>query len=137
LKLSLNQDKFRKIRNNLTQNRASAKRPTMVTSNPSKPTPNAIGEAPAVRVITDLGALGQHLRLHRKRQGLRIDDAAALQGISVDLLSRLENGKGSVRTDKLLAVLEGLGLAVVIAPKDHSWLRTLPEGDTPDQREAL
>ena len=109
----------------------------MVTFKPPKPQPNTLGEAPAVRVATDLGALGQHLRLHRKRQGLRIDDAAALQGISVDLLSRLENGKGSVRTDKLLAVLEGLGLAMVIAPKDEPWLRTLPEGETPAPREAL
>lgn len=109
----------------------------MVTSKPPKSQPDTQGEAPAARVIADLGALGQHLRLHRKRQGLRIDDAAALQCISVDLLSRLENGKGSVRTDKLLAVLEGLGLAMVIAPKDEPWLRTLPKEESPDLREAL
>lgn len=75
-----------------------------------------------------MASLGLQVRACRKRQGLRIDDAAALYGVSVDLLSRLENGQGSVRTDKLLAVLDGLGLTLVVAPKDHPWVRQLPEG---------
>ncbi len=97
--------------------------------------PGAPTAAPAAQPIASLAALGEHLRAHRKQQGLRIDDAAALHGLSVDLLSRLENGKGSVRTDKLLAVLEGLGLAMVIAPKDHPSLRRLTEdwGDRADR----
>ena len=70
--------------------------------------------------------IGLQVRAHRKKQGLRIDDAAALNGVSVDLLSRLENGSGSVRTDKLLAVLNGLGLAMVLAPKGHPFLQNLP-----------
>jgi transcriptional regulator with XRE-family HTH domain len=82
---------------------------------------------PAVQVVKKLADIGQQVRAHRKLQGLRIDDAAALNGVSVDLLSRLENGAGGVRTDKLLAVLDGLGLAVIIAPKDHELLHRLPE----------
>jgi transcriptional regulator with XRE-family HTH domain len=69
--------------------------------------------------ITDPSELGRLVRLRRREQSLRIDDAASLSGVSVDLLSRLENGKGSVRLDKLLTVLDGLGLAMVIGPKDH------------------
>lgn len=64
------------------------------------------------------GKLGPYLRTVRKGQQLRIDDAAGLFGVSVDLLSRLENGVGSVRLDKLLAVLDGLGLGLMVAPKD-------------------
>jgi transcriptional regulator with XRE-family HTH domain len=82
---------------------------------------------PAVQVVKALADIGQQVRAHRKLQGLRIDDAAALNGVSVDLLSRLENGAGGIRTDKLLAVLDGLGLAVIIAPKDHELLQHLPE----------
>jgi len=82
---------------------------------------------PAVQVIRELGDVGRQVRAHRKQQGLRIDDAAALNGVSVDLLSRLENGAGGIRTDKLLAVLDGLGLALVIAPKDHELLQRLPQ----------
>jgi transcriptional regulator with XRE-family HTH domain len=85
-----------------------------------------LGLVPAVQVISNVAELGQQVRAHRNKQGLRIDDAAALNGVSVDLLSRLENGAGGIRTDKLLAVLDGLGLALIIAPKDHELLRRLP-----------
>ena len=70
--------------------------------------------------------LGPVVRARRREQSLRIDDAASLSGVSVDLLSRLENGKGSVRLDKLLSVLDGLGLALVVGPKDHPWMQSVP-----------
>lgn len=73
--------------------------------------------------VTDASAIGPTIRARRREQSLRIDDAAALSGVSVDLLSRLENGKGSVRLDKLLAVLDGLGLALVLGPKDHPTMQ--------------
>jgi transcriptional regulator with XRE-family HTH domain len=77
-----------------------------------------------MRLVT-AADVGPTVRARRRAQALRIDDAAALSGVSVDLLSRLENGKGSVRLDKLLTVLDGLGLALVVAPKDHPWLLSL------------
>lgn len=61
--------------------------------------------------------LGQTIRVRRKVRGLRIDDAAALFGVSVDLLSRLENGRAGVSTERLLKVLEGLGLSLQIVDK--------------------
>lgn len=67
--------------------------------------------------------LGPVVRERRKSQALRIDDAAGLLGVSVDLMSRLENGQGSVRLDKALAVLDGLGLALMVLPKEHPWAR--------------
>lgn len=72
--------------------------------------------------IANACGLGAAVRARRREQSLRIDDAASLSGVSVDLLSRLENGKGSVRMDKLLAVLDGLGLALVVGPKEHPWM---------------
>jgi len=62
--------------------------------------------------IRTLIELGRAIRLKRKAAGLRIDDAAALCGVSVDLLSRLENGKSGVATDRVLKVLDGLGIAL-------------------------
>jgi hypothetical protein len=38
-------------------------------------------------------------------------------------MSRLENGQGSVRLDKALAILDGLGLALMVLPKEHPWVR--------------
>jgi hypothetical protein len=67
-----------------------------------------------VRTTQELGLL---VRAQRRSQHLRIDDAAALLGVSVDLVSRLENGASGVRLDKLLTVLDGLGLCLLVGPK--------------------
>lgn len=83
-------------------------------------------EVPAVQVVSSATVMGNQVRAHRNKQGLRIDDAAALSGVSVDLMSRLENGSGSVRLDKLMSVLDGLGLTLLVAPKGHAYLRQLP-----------
>lgn len=65
--------------------------------------------------ILDLAGLGIHVRNQRVRHGLRIDDAAALCGVSADVLSRLENGK-AITVDRLLLVLQGLGLHLFAVP---------------------
>lgn len=70
-------------------------------------------------LIRSPGALGLAIRQRRKAQQLRIDDAAALCGVSADLLSRLENGRSGVGSDKLLKVFAGLGLEFVIVPAEH------------------
>ena len=87
-------------------------------------TSNPAGPSELLR-ITDPAAFGPAIRARRREQSLRIDDAASLSGVSVDLLSRLENGKGSVRLDKLLAVLDSLGLALVLGPKDHPRMQSV------------
>lgn len=84
--------------------------------------PTALLQPAQIATVSNLGAV---VRARRRKQSLRIDDAASLSGVSVDLLSRLENGKGSVRFDKLLTVLDGLGLALVVGPKDHPWMQSV------------
>ena len=90
---------------------------------------------PELLRITDATGFGPAIRARRRAQSLRIDDAASLSGVSVDLLSRLENGKGSVRLDKLLAVLDSLGLALVLGPKDHPRMQSVSRSsdDRPEQ----
>jgi len=83
-------------------------------------------EVPVVQIVSSGAVIGNQVRAHRHKQRLRIDDAAALIGVSVDLMSRLENGSGSVRLDKLMSVLDGLGLTLLVAPKGHAYLRHLP-----------
>lgn len=100
------------------------------TPSPSS-SPTRKGSAtPEIQVIGDMNTIGLQVRAQRLKQSLRIDDAAALIGVSVDLLSRLENGHGGVRSDKLLAVLNSLGLAMVLLPKDHPKMHTLEEDRT-------
>lgn len=77
--------------------------------------------------LTELGAL---IRRARKHTNMRIDDAAALCGVSVGTLSRMESGKAAVTVDKVLRVLDGLGLAMLILDKER--LRTVfPETRQP------
>jgi transcriptional regulator with XRE-family HTH domain len=75
-------------------------------------------------IVTGSSTLGPLVRQRRRSQSLRIDDAASLLGVSVDLMSRLENGQGSIRLDKVLSVLDGLGLALMVVPKEHPWARS-------------
>lgn len=88
----------------------------------------ALEAVPLVQELRGADVIGLQVRAHRKKQGLRIDDAAALTGVSVDLMSRLENGAGSVRLDKLMSVLDGLGLTLLVLPKGHELLHHLPTG---------
>lgn len=69
--------------------------------------------SPAVASLEQLGKL---VRNRRAQSRMRIDDAASLSGVSSDLLSRLENGK-PVTSDKLMLVLESLGLRMLVVPK--------------------
>ena len=70
----------------------------------------------AVHSISDMGKL---VRNQRAVSSLRIDHAAALCGVSSNVLSRLENGK-PVTLDKLLLILNGLGLRLLTLPTRHA-----------------
>lgn len=72
-------------------------------------------EKSAIETAAEFGAFVRSLRT---QQGLRIDDAASLCGVSVALLSALENGKPrSVGLDKALQIARQLGLALLAVPR--------------------
>lgn len=73
------------------------------------------------REICKLEDLCKVVRNERAQAKLRIDDAAALCFVSSDLLSRLENAR-PVRVDKLLKVLDGLGLRMLVVPAGEAAL---------------
>jgi y4mF family transcriptional regulator len=58
------------------------------------------------------GALGQGVRARREALGLRQSELADLAGCSARFVHTLEAGKGTVRLDKVLDVLEVLGLSL-------------------------
>lgn len=88
---------------------------------------NALAQVPVVQVVQDLKGLGLHIQARRKKLGVRVDDAMALSGVSADVLSQLEHGAINIGAEQLLAVLDSLGLALVLAPKDHELLQRLPQ----------
>jgi DNA-binding XRE family transcriptional regulator len=64
--------------------------------------------------ISDQISLGREIRKRRKHVRLRIDDAAALCGISVSTLSALENGSRPASITTVLRVLSSLGMKLTI-----------------------
>ncbi len=74
---------------------------------------------PESPIVDSVEAFGAFVRSLRTQQQLRIDDAAALCGVSVQLLSDLENGNRSVGLDKALAVAQQLGLSLLAVPKSE------------------
>ncbi len=96
-----------------------------LNSTSSKSLDCTLETAAGPRLVHQTSDIGQLVRMQRKKQGLRIDDAAAFTHVSVDLLSRLENGKGSIGLEKVLSVLDGLGLYLVVSPRNDPLLREL------------
>ncbi len=58
----------------------------------------------------------EEIRSRRLELGLRQDELAALAGVSTRLVHTLEQGKPTLRLDKVLAVLGQLGLDLVLEP---------------------
>lgn len=78
-------------------------------------TPAPLPEKPTIETVAEFGAFVRSLRT---QQGLRIDDAASLCGVSVALLSALENGKPrGVGLDKVLQIAHQLGLSLLAVPR--------------------
>jgi y4mF family transcriptional regulator len=69
-----------------------------------------------------LAALGRALRARRSALGLRQADVADLAGCSERFVHAAEHGKASLQFDKLLAVLEVLGLGLRLVPGNGSML---------------
>lgn len=60
--------------------------------------------------ITNAEDLGRIIKQKRKDDGLTLEDAAAVCGVSYAFLSALENGKETVRLNKVLQVLQCLSI---------------------------
>lgn len=65
--------------------------------------------------ISAVADLGQAVRARRKEADLTLVEAAERVEVGVRFLSELENGKPTVRLDKVLQVLEAFGLQLSIA----------------------
>lgn len=73
--------------------------------------------------LKNAAELGALVRLARKAQNIRQDDAAGSLGVSENFLGKVERGSESVQWGKLFQVLDGLGLRLIV--------------DLPDEVESL
>lgn len=65
--------------------------------------------------LTPAQVLGRAVREQRKRLTLTQEELALHAGVGLAFLYQLESGKPTVRLDKVLAVLEVLGLRVTLS----------------------
>ncbi len=63
--------------------------------------------------IANAEDIGRIVRQKRKSDGLTLEEAAAVCGVSYAFLSALENGKETARLDKILRVFNCLGIELV------------------------
>jgi y4mF family transcriptional regulator len=64
--------------------------------------------------VADTRALGAAIRHRRKALGLRQDAVAMAAGVGVMFVSAIERGKPSAEVEKVLAVLNAVGIDVCL-----------------------
>jgi HTH-type transcriptional regulator / antitoxin HipB len=69
--------------------------------------------------IANAEDVGRMVRQKRKSDGLTLEEAAAVCGVSYAFLSALENGKETARLDKILQVFNCLGIE--LEARLRSW----------------
>jgi y4mF family transcriptional regulator len=75
------------------------------------------------RPIQSPADLGKAIRDQRKAGGLTLAETAGLTNVGIRFLSELENGKPTVRLDKVLRVLSALGLQLNVTEPTGSSKR--------------
>ena len=61
--------------------------------------------------------IGAEIRARRVKERVSLEELAALTGIGINTLSRLERGVGNTQMKVLLKVLDAMGLEIEIKPK--------------------
>ena len=65
---------------------------------------------PEARFIDNAFTLGELIKAKRTAMGVKLSDCAALCGIGINTLSRIENGNQNCTLFAMFAVLNGLGI---------------------------
>lgn len=67
-------------------------------------------DMPNVMFIDNAAILGQLIKAKRTQLGIKLADCAALCGIGINTLSRIENGNKNCTLSAVFSVLNGLGI---------------------------
>ena len=69
-----------------------------------------ISKMPNIAFIENAQVLGQVIKAKRTELGIKLADCAALCGIGINTLSRIENGNANCTLSAVFSVLSGLGI---------------------------
>ncbi len=90
-----------------------------------------ISKMPSTAFIDNAEVLGQLIKAKRTELGIKLADCAALCGIGINTLSRIENGNANCTLSAVFSVLSGLGIkltskelasAETISTPDEEWI---------------
>jgi transcriptional regulator with XRE-family HTH domain len=87
-----------------------------------------ISKMPNTAFIDNAEVLGQLIKAKRTELGIKLADCAALCGIGINTLSRIENGNANCTLSAVFSVLSGLGIK--LTSKELSSSETI---STPDE----
>ena len=73
-------------------------------------------QTPSQNGPLDAVILGKFIRARRTQSGMGIHDAAALCGVAVDTLTKIETAKGDVMLSSILKVCHMLGIELKVIP---------------------
>lgn len=79
-----------------------------------------VSELPCEEFIGNAEVLGQLIKAKRTTLGIKLADCAALCGIGINTLSRLENGNGNCTLAAMFSVLNGLGIKLTTSALANS-----------------
>lgn len=82
---------------------------------------------PSSAYIEGAAVLGQLIKAKRTELGLKLADCAALCGIGINTLSRIENGNANCTLSAVFAVLNGLGIK--LTSKELAPVAKLPSAN--------
>ncbi|WP_022850822.1 helix-turn-helix domain-containing protein [Limisalsivibrio acetivorans] len=71
-------------------------------------------ETPQPQKLTDATILGKFIRAARTNSSLTIHDTAAICGVSVSTMTKIENAKGDMKLSTVLKVCKMLGITLRI-----------------------
>ncbi|WP_206483020.1 helix-turn-helix domain-containing protein [Thalassotalea sp. G2M2-11] len=69
-----------------------------------------VSDMPSSAYIDSAEVLGQLIKAKRTELGLKLADCAALCGVGINTLSRIENGNANCTLSAVFSVLNGLGI---------------------------
>lgn len=74
---------------------------------------------PKPQQLTDAETLGQFIRARRTQSGMGIHDAAALCGVAVGTMTKIERARGDVRLSSMLTICKMLGITLSIEAREN------------------
>ncbi|NVK55726.1 MAG: helix-turn-helix domain-containing protein [Alteromonadaceae bacterium] len=85
-------------------------------------------DMPSTDFIDSAEILGQLIKAKRTELGIKLADCAALCGIGINTLSRIENGNANCTLAAVFSVLNGLGIKLTAkaltanSSSDEEWI---------------